>query len=102
MTDFLSYYESRLLADAFFKSVPPLLTLNLPLAPPRIVFTLLEGKMISGFHPDILEFALRVNIEAQYLASFEDRLESFSLTSDFIRTLSQFMQKPTLFRNFHD
>ena len=72
-SDLLSYYDSRLLADAFTVSEGLLLTLNIPLASQQTVFTLFEAK---------LQTALTWNIEASYLALSENKLESSVISEE--------------------
>ena len=67
-SDLLSYYGSRLLADAITVSEGLLLTLNMPLASQQTVFTLFEAKLIPMPFPDDPQTALTWNIEAPYLA----------------------------------
>ena len=52
MFDLLSYYDSRLLADAVTVSEGLLLTLNLPLASRQTVVSLFEAKLIPMPFPD--------------------------------------------------
>ena len=51
MSDLLSYYDSRLLADAVTVSEGLLLTLNIPLASRQTVFSLFEAKLIPDAVP---------------------------------------------------
>ena len=74
MTDLLSYYDSRLLADAIM--VP-----EGPLASPQTVFPLFEAKLIPMAYPNDPQVALISNIEAPYLAISEDQVESSVLSS---------------------
>ena len=48
-SDLLSYYDSRLLADAITLSEGLLLTLNIPITSQQTVFTLFEAKTIPVF-----------------------------------------------------
>ena len=75
-SDLLSYYDSRLLADAITVSEGLLLTLNIPLASQQNFFTLFEAKLISMPFPDDPQTALKWNIEAAYLAISENKRES--------------------------
>ena len=70
----LSYFDSRLLADAFRISERLLLTLNKPLASQQTVFTLFEANFIPMPFPDDPQTALTWNIEAPYLAPSENKL----------------------------
>ena len=81
-SDLLSYYDSRLLADAITVSEGLLLTLNIPLASQQTVFTLFEAKLIPMPFPDDPHTALTWNIEAPYLALSENKLESFVLSEE--------------------
>ena len=80
-SDLLSYYDSRLLADAITVS-GLLLTLNIPLASQQTVFTLFEAKLIPMPFPDDTQTALTWNIEAPYLAFSENKLESSVLSEE--------------------
>ena len=81
-SDLLSYYDSRLLADALTVSEGLLLTLNTPLASQQTVFTLFEAKLIPMPFPDDPQTALTWNIEAPYLALSENKLESSVLSEE--------------------
>ena len=81
-SDLLSYYDSRLLADAITVSEGLLLTLNIPLASQQTVFTLFEAKLISMPFPDDPQTALTWNIKAPYLALSENKLESSVLSEE--------------------
>ena len=78
----LSYYDSRLLADAIMVSEGLLLTINIPLASQQTVFTLFEAKLIPMPFRDDPQTALTWNIEAPYLALSENRLESSVLSEE--------------------
>ena len=80
MTDLLSYYDSRLLADAVTVSEGILMTLNIPLASRQTVFTLFEAKLIPMPYPDDPQLALKWDIEAPFLAISEDQMESSVLS----------------------
>ena len=73
----LSYYESRLPADAITESESFLLTLNVPLSSHQFVFTLLDAKLIPIPLPDDPQTALTWNIEAPNLGLFENEVELF-------------------------
>ena len=79
-SDLLSYYDSRLLADAIRVSEGLLLTLNIPLASQQTVFTLFEAKLIPMPFPVDPQMALLWNIESPYLALSENKLESSVLS----------------------
>ena len=81
-SDLLSYYDSRLLADAITVSEGLLLTLNIPLASQQTVFTLFEAKLIPMPFPDVPQTALTWSIEAPYLALSENKLESSVLSEE--------------------
>ena len=81
LTDLLSDYDSRLLADAITVPEGHWLTLNVPSASRQTVFTLFEGKLISMLHPNDPQAALLWNIKAPYFAISEDQKESSVLTS---------------------
>ena len=81
-SDLLSYYDSRLLADAITVSEGVLLTLNIPLASQQTVFTLFEAKLIPMPFPDDPQTALTWDIEAPYLALSENKLESSVLSEE--------------------
>ena len=81
-SNLLSYYDSRLLADATTVSEGLLLTLNIPLASQQTVFTHFEAKLIPMPFPDDPQTALTWNIEAPYLALFENKLESSRLSEE--------------------
>ena len=81
-SDLLSYYDSRLLADAITVLEGFLLTLNIPLASQQTVFTLFEAKLIPMPFPDDPQTALTWNIEAPYLALSENKLESSVLSEE--------------------
>ena len=81
-SDLLSYYDSRLLADALTVSEGLLLTLNIPLASQQTVFTLFGAKLIPMPFPDDPQTALSWNIEAPYLALSENKLESSVLSEE--------------------
>ena len=81
-SDLLSYYDSRLLADAITVSEGLLLTLNLPLASQQTVFTLFEAKFIPMRFPDDPQTALTWNIEATHLVLSENKLESSALPEE--------------------
>ena len=76
-SDLLSYYDSRLLADAITVPEGILMTLNIPLASQQ---TLFEAKLIPMPFPDDPQTALTWNIEAPYLALSENKLESSVLS----------------------
>ena len=78
----LFYYDSCLLADAITVSEGLLLTLNIPLASQRTVFTLFEAKPFPMPFPDDPQTALTWNIEAPYLALSENKLESTVLSEE--------------------
>ena len=80
MTDLLSYYDSRLLADAVTVPEGILMTLSIPLASRQTVFTLFEAKLIPMPYPDDPQLALKWDIEAPYLAISEDQMESSVLS----------------------
>ena len=61
-SDLLSYYGSRLLADAITVSEGLLLTINIPLASQQTVFTLFEAELIPMPFPDDPQTALRSSI----------------------------------------
>ena len=82
VSDLLSYYDSRLLADAITVSEGLLLTLNIPLASQQTVFTLFEAKLIQMPFPDDPQTALTWNIEAPYLPLSESELESSVLSEE--------------------
>ena len=82
VSDLLSYYDSRLLADAVTVSEGLLLTLNIPLASQQTVFTLFEAKLIPMPFPDDPQTSLTWNIEARYLALSENKLESSVLSEE--------------------
>ena len=81
MTDLLSYYDSRLLADAVTVPEGFLMTLSIPLASGQTVFTLFEAKLIPMPYPDDPQLALKWDIEAPYLAISEDQMESSVLSA---------------------
>ena len=81
-SDLLSYYDSRLLADAITVSEGLLLTLNIPLASQQTVFTLFEAKFIPMPFPDDPQTALTWSVEAPYLALSENKLESSVLSEE--------------------
>ena len=81
-SDLLSNYDSRLLANANTLSEGLLLTLNIPLAFQQTVFTLFEPKTIPMLFPNDHQTALTWNIEAPYLALFENKLESSVLSEE--------------------
>ena len=81
-SDLLSYYDSRLLADAITVSEGLLLTLNIPHALQQTVFTLFEAKLIPMPFPGDPQTALTWNIEAPYLALSENQLESSFLSEE--------------------
>ena len=81
-SNLLSYYDSRLLADAITVSEGLLLTLNIHLASQQTVFTFLEAKLIPMRFPDDPQTALTWNIEPPYLALSENKLESSVLSQE--------------------
>ena len=81
MSDLLSYYDSRLLADAVTVSEGFLLTLNIPLASRQTVFSLFEAKLIPMPFPDDSESALMWDIEVPFLAISENLMESSPLSA---------------------
>ena len=81
-SDLLSYYDSRLLADAVTISEGLLLTLNIPLASKQTVFVLYEAKTISMPYPDDPQLAITWKLEATYLALSDDHMESSVLSKD--------------------
>ena len=95
--DLLSYYDSRLLADAITVSEGLLLTLNIPLASQQTVFTLFEAKLIPMPFPDDPQTALTWNIEAPCLALSENKLESSVLSEEQFEQ-SRFVEVPNLLR----
>ena len=52
MSDLLSYFDSKLLADAITVNEGLLMTLNIPLASKQTVFTVYEAKLIPMPYPD--------------------------------------------------
>ena len=74
-SDLLSYYDSRLLADAITVSEGLLLTLNIPPASQQTVFALFEAKFIPMPFSDDPQTALTWNIAAPYLGLCENTLE---------------------------
>ena len=60
-SDFFSYYDSRLLADAVTISEGLLLTLNIPLASKQTVFVLYEAKIFPMPYPDDPQLAITWN-----------------------------------------
>ena len=91
-SDLLSYYDSRLLADAVTISEGLLLTLNIPLASKQTVFVLYEAKSIPMPYPDDPQLAITWKLEAPYLTLSEDHMESSVLSKD------QFEQCPGSFK----
>ena len=81
MTDLLSYYDSRLRADAVTVPEGILMTLSITLASRQTVFTLFEAKLIPIPYPDDPQLALKWDIEAPYLAFSEDQMESSVLSA---------------------
>ena len=82
MSDLLSYFDSKLLADAITVTDGLLMTLNIPLASKQTVFTVYEAKLIPMPYPDDPQSALTWNIEAPYLALSEDHMESSVLSAE--------------------
>ena len=82
MSDLLSYFDSKLLADAITVNEGLLMTLNIPLASKQTVFTVYEAKLIPMPYPDDPQSALTWNIEAPYLALSEDHMESSVLSAE--------------------
>ena len=70
MSDLLSYFDSKLLADAITVTDGLLMTLNY------------EAKLIPMPYPDDPQSALTWNIEAPYLALSEDHMESSVLSAE--------------------
>ena len=81
-SDLLSYYDSRLLADAITVSEGLLLTHNIPLASQQTLFTLFGAKLLPMPFPDDHQTALTWNIEAPYSALSENKLESSVLSEE--------------------
>ena len=81
MSDLLSYYDSRLLADAVTVSEGLLLTLNIPLASRQTVFSLFEAKLIPMRFPNDPESALMWDIEVPFLAISENLMEPSPLSA---------------------
>ena len=81
-SELLSFYDSRLLADAITVTEGLLLTLNLPLASQQTVFTLFEAKLIPMHFPDDPQMTPTCNIEAPYLALSENKPESSVLSKE--------------------
>ena len=81
-SDLLSYYDSRLLADAITISEGLLLTLNIPPASQQTLFTLFGAKLLPKPFPDDHQTALTWNIEAPYSALSENKLESSVLSEE--------------------
>ena len=81
-SDLLSYYDSRLIADAITVSEGLLLTLNIPLASQQTVFTLSEVYLILMPFPEDPQTALAWNIETPFLALSENKLESSVLSEE--------------------
>ena len=82
MSDLLSYFDSKLLADAITVHEGLLMTLNIPLASKQTVFTVYEAKSIPMPYQDDPQSALTWNIEAPYLALSEDHMESSVLSAE--------------------
>ena len=80
--DLLSYFYSRLLADAITVSEGLLLTLNIPLASQQTVFTLFEAKLFQMPFLDDAQAALTWYIEAPYLDLSENTPESSVLSEE--------------------
>ena len=78
-SELLSFYDSRLLADAITVS-EGLIDLNVPLAAQLTIFSLVEAKLIPLPYPDDPQTALTWNIEAPYLALSANKLESSVLS----------------------
>ena len=81
-SDLLSYYDSRLLADAITVSEGLLLKFNIPLASQQTAFTLFEAKLLPMLFPDDPQTALTWNMEAPNLALSENKLESSVLSEE--------------------
>ena len=79
-SDQLTYYDSRMLADAITVPEGILMNLNTPLASQQTVFTLFETKLIAMPLPDDPQTALTWIIEAPYLALPEKELISSLLS----------------------
>ena len=99
-SDLLSYYDSRLLADAITVSEGLFLTLNIPLASQQLFLTLFEAKLIPMPFPDDPQTALTWNIEAPYLALSENNLNRQSylrnnLSTVLVRRCTEFAPKPS-------
>ena len=82
MSDLLSYFDSKLLADAITVEEGLLMTLNIPLASRQTVFTVYEAKLIPMPYPDDPQSALTWNIEAPCLTLSEDHMESSVLSAE--------------------
>ena len=80
--DLLSYYDSRLLADAITVSEGLLFTLNIPFASQQTIFTLLEAKLIPMPFLDDPQTALTWNIQSPSLVLSENKLESSVLNEE--------------------
>ena len=80
--DLVSFYDSRLLADAITVSEGLSLALNIPPASQQTVFTLLAAKLIPMPFPDDPQTALTWNIKAPNLALSENKLESSVLSEE--------------------
>ena len=78
-SDLLSFYDSRLLADAITVS-EGLIDLNVPLAAQLTIFLLVEAKLIPLPSPDDPQTVLTWNIEAPYLTLSANKLESSVLS----------------------
>ena len=83
MTNLLSYYDSRLLADAITVPEKILLTFNVPwhLVKQVLCFTLFEATLIPMPYPKNPQVVLIWNVEAPHFAFSEDQVVSLVFSS---------------------
>ena len=76
MTDMLSYFDSKLLADGITVNEGHLMILNFPLASKQTVFTVYEAKLIPMPYPDDPQTALTWNILLPVQSLFQQRWDT--------------------------
>ena len=81
-SDLLSFYDSRLLADATTVSEGLFLILNIPIASQQTVFTLFEAKLFPMPFPGETQTALTWDIKAPHLDLSENEFKSSVLSEE--------------------
>ena len=99
-SDLLSYYGSRLLADAITVSEGLLLTLNIPLASQQTVFTFMKQNFFQCLFRTILRRLLHGTSKLQILLFLKTNLNRLSylrnnLSTVLVRRSTEFAPKPS-------